>query len=299
MALFSKARPVVLDGGLGTLLADRGHDLTGATWSARLLEEDPAAIVAGHREFFDAGATIAITASYQASFEGFERIGLDREAAARLMRRSVELAREARNGKGALVAASVGPYGAMRADGSEYRGDYGLTAVELRSWHEERFGVLASAGADLVAFETIPCLAEVEAIAALTAGSGVAAWLSVTVADGRLRSGEDLGEAFAIAAVVDEIEAVGLNCSHPSEVLGAIEAARASTTKPVVVYPNSGEEWDGRHKRWMGRPGFGAEQVAAWLDAGATVVGGCCRVGPGQIAGIAAVLAERAVTAPE
>lgn len=294
MALFAPDRPVVLDGGLGTLLTERGHDLSGATWSARLLQENPAAIVDAHREFFDAGASVAITASYQASFEGFARVGLDRAAAERLMRLSVDLAREACDGvAGALVAASVGPYGAMLADGSEYRGRYGLTSSELRAWHEPRFAVLADAGADLVAFETIPCLAEVEAIARLLSGSGVSAWVSVTVAEGRLRSGEPLQDAFALLADVDEVVAVGINCSHPSQVTAAISAARAVSDRPIVVYPNSGEEWDGRHKRWMGEPGFGRGLVASWLDDGASIVGGCCRVGPEQIAAIAAVVSER------
>ncbi len=295
MALLDPGTPVVLDGGLGTLLAERGHDLSGATWSARLLQEDPGAIVAAHREFFDAGARVAITSSYQASYEGFARLGLDRGEAERLMRLSIELAREARGDlDGALVAASVGPYGAMLADGSEYRGEYGRTAAELRRWHEPRFAVLADAGADLLAFETIPCLAEIEAAATLLDGSGVPAWLSVTVADGRLRSGEPLEEAFALVAEVDEVVAVGINCSHPSEVADAIRAARTHTDGAVVVYPNSGEEWDGRHKRWMGEPGFGEGLVASWLDAGATLVGGCCRVGPEQIAGIADVVSARA-----
>src|SRR6185436_4821727 len=128
--------PVVLDGGLATLLEAHGHDLSSELWSARLLADNPAAITAAHAEYFRAGAQVAITSSYQASFDGFEQLGLDRAKAEILLRRSVRLAREAAetiaSGGQRWVAASVGPYGAALADGSEYRGDYGLSVRELR-----------------------------------------------------------------------------------------------------------------------------------------------------------------------
>jgi homocysteine S-methyltransferase len=287
--------PVVLDGGLGTLLESHGHDLSSAMWSARLLRERPDAIRDAHREFFDAGARVAIAASYQASFEGFAAEGIEREEGVRLLRRAVELAREARDGRSdAWIAASVGPYGAMLADGSEYRGNYGLTVDQLRAWHRPRLEVLAEAEPDLLAAETLPSLAEVEAVTAEIDRLGIPAWISATVSLGTLRSGESLAEAFAIAASSPAVIAVGINCSHPSEVLGAIATARGVTGKPVVAYPNSGEEWDGKNRTWVGEPGFPDELVLGWREAGASLIGGCCRVRPAQIARMSSVLGEAA-----
>lgn len=283
--------PVVLDGGLATLLEARGHDLSSELWSARLLRDDPGAIVDAHREFFRAGAQVATTASYQASFEGFARLGLDRDAAADLMRRSVRLAVEARDesAPGGWVAASVGPYGAVLADGSEYRGDYGLDVAELRAFHRARLDVLGDAGADVLAVETVPCLAEVEALCAELDGSGLRAWLSLSVAGGRTRADESLGEAWAMAADVPEIVAVGVNCCAPDDVLEALPG----TGPPLVAYPNSGQGWDARRRSWTGESAFDPGAVGAWLDAGVRLVGGCCRVGPDDVAGIAAAVPDR------
>jgi homocysteine S-methyltransferase len=288
-------RPLVLDGGLGTLLEQRGHDLSSELWSTRALLEDPDAVRAAHGEYLAAGAEIVTTGSYQIGYDQLASRGLDAGAVDTLLTASVRLAREACEaaGGGAWVAASVGPFGAIRADGSEYTGDYGVSVSELRDWHRPRLHALASAGADLLAVETIPSLAEVEAVAAELSGTGARAWISVTPAFGRLRSGERLEEAFAVAAAVEEVIAVGVNCCDPHELLPAIAAARAVTDKAVVVYPNSGEQWDAKNRRWIGRPGVPADLVSAWLDAGATIVGGCCRIGPAEIAQIAAVVASR------
>jgi homocysteine S-methyltransferase len=291
--MFDSLRPLTIDGGLGTLLESRGLDLSGGLWSARILETHPEQIRAAHESFFHAGAGLAISGSYQVSYEGFAKAGLDEEATDRILRLSVSLAAEARDAASptALVAASVGPYGAMLADGSEYRGDYGLTVAELRAWHRRRLDVLADTVADLLVFETVPCLAEAEALVASVAGTGRPAWLAITAHLGRLRSGESLEEAFALTRGVEEIVAVGINCSHPNEVEAAIAAAKASTDAPIVVYPNGGEEWDSKNHTWIGEAGFPRDLVRSWLDDGATLVGGCCRVGPEQIREIAEVVA--------
>jgi homocysteine S-methyltransferase len=180
----------------------------------------------------------------------------------------------------------------MLADGSEYRGDLWLGVDELRAWHRERIRVLAGTGADLIAVETLPSLVEVEAVLAELDGSGAFAWISVTPFDGRLRSGEPLARAFALAAEVDEVVAVGVNCCAPGEVLGAIHAAREVTGKPIVVYPNSGETWDAEARRWRGDAVFPTELVRSWRVDGAALVGGCCRIGPTQITAIAQALAR-------
>ncbi|TAL45740.1 MAG: homocysteine S-methyltransferase [Salinibacterium sp.] len=294
MASALAASPVVLDGGLGTLLERRGNDLSSKLWSAQMVVERPDEVRAAHAEYFAAGAQVAITASYQASYEGLAEAGLSRSAIDEVLRRTVQLAIDARAEASGerWIAASVGPYGAMLADGSEYRGDYGLSVDQLRQWHRPRLRTLADTEADVLAAETIPSLTEVEAIARELAGLGKPAWISVTVAFGALRSGEPLADAFEIAADADEVIGVGINCSDPLEVVGAIRAARAVTDKPVIVYPNSGEKWDSKNGRWMGEAGFPTWLVRAWIDERATLVGGCCRVGPAEIASIAAVVSD-------
>jgi homocysteine S-methyltransferase len=278
---------VVLDGGLATLLEARGHDLSSDLWSARLLTDDPEAVVAAHREFFDAGAQVATTASYQASFAGFASLGLDAERAADLMTRSVTLARRARDERrpDGWVAASIGPYGAYLADGSEYRGDYDLDVAGLRGFHRPRLEVLAAAGADVLAVETVPCLAEVEALCAELDGTGLTAWLSLSADGDRTRAGEPLAEAWAMVADVDEVMATGVNCCRPDDVTTALDGAPG----PLVAYPNSGQGWDAVRRTWTGESAFDAGAVAGWLAAGVRLVGGCCRVGPADIAAVAAV----------
>jgi homocysteine S-methyltransferase len=308
---------MVLDGGLATELEAAGHDVSSSLWSARLLADDPAAIVAAHAAFFEAGAQVAISASYQASLEGFAAAGIDAALAAELIGRSVRLARQAADDApdplhlaGAAkrqVAGSIGPYGAMLAGGEEYTGAYadphwpgraagGLSVAELADFHRPRMQLLAEAGADLLACETIPCLAEVEALLAEVAAIGLPAWLSlttVTTPDGEVltRRGEPAAEAFAMAGQLPAVIAVGINCTDPAGAGAAVQLARAVCGKPVVVYPNSGESWDAGARRWYGQAGFAAGQALDWVSRGAALVGGCCRVGPAQIAAIAAELA--------
>jgi homocysteine S-methyltransferase len=282
---------LVADGGLATELEARGNDLSDALWSARLLMDAPGQILDAHLAFFRAGAQIATSASYQASFEGFASRGLDRREAAGLMRRSVDLARAARDqlagdGRARWVAASAGPYGAALADGSEYRGRYGRGVRELTAWHRPRLEVLAEADPDVLALETVPDTDEAEALMAAIAGLGVPAWLSYTIAGGRTRAGQPLAEAFAVASGAPEVVAVGVNCCAPADVMSAIAAAREVTGKPVIVYPNSGEEWDARRRAWTGQPGYSPAQPRQWMTAGATIIGGCCRVRPADIAQI-------------
>ncbi|MFE6164785.1 homocysteine S-methyltransferase [Streptomyces sp. NPDC056486] len=285
-------RPLVLDGGLSNQLEAAGHDLSDALWSARLLADEPGAIVAAHRAYYEAGADIAITASYQATFEGFAKHGIDAVSTAELLRLSVESAREAGadSGREVWVAASAGPYGAMLADGSEYRGRYGLTVAELERFHRPRLEVLADAQPDVFALETVPDTDEARALLRAVRGLGVPAWLSYTVSGGFTRAGQPLAEAFALAADAEEIIAVGINCCDPKDADAAVRLAARITGKPVVVYPNSGETWDADARAWRGPAHFAAGRVVGWRDAGARLIGGCCRVGPETITRVAAEL---------
>jgi homocysteine S-methyltransferase len=291
------AGTVVLDGGMSNQLESAGHDLSDELWSARLLAERPEAITEAHLAYYEAGADVAITSSYQATFEGFAKRGIERGEAAELLALSVESAREAARqaqAKGVTrplwVAASVGPYGAMLADGSEYRGRYGLTVDELERFHRPRLEVLAAAGPDVLALETVPDAEEAEALLRAVRGLGVPVWLSYTVAGERTRAGQPLEDAFALAADADDVIAVGVNCCAPRDVDGAARVAARVTGRPVVVYPNSGESWDAEARAWRGRSTFTAAEVTGWQESGARLIGGCCRVGPEAISGIAETL---------
>jgi homocysteine S-methyltransferase len=285
---------LISDGGLATELEARGHDLSDPLWSARLLVDSPREIVGVHAAFFRAGATIATTASYQASFEGFAAHGIDQHEATGLLRRSVELANAARDEAGAgdlYVAASIGPYGAALADGSEYRGRYGLSVGALMRWHRPRLEILAAAGADVLALETVPDVDEAEALVNLVRSVGVPAWLSYTIDGTETRAGQPLTDAFAVAAGVDEIVAIGVNCCAPEDVLPAVRIANIG--KPVIAYPNSGERWDARRRAWTGPSHFSAQLATQWVAAGARVVGGCCRVRPADIADLRRACTQR------
>jgi homocysteine S-methyltransferase len=282
---------VVLDGGLSNALEERGQDLSDALWSARLLRDGPGEIAAVHRAYFEAGAMVATTASYQASVVGFERAGVERPEAERLIASSVRIAREVRDEfPGRLVAASVGPYGAMLADGSEYRGRYGVSAAVLRDFHGPRLELLASAGPDLLAVETIPDTDEAEVLVELLAELDLPAWFSYSVEGDHTRAGQPLTDAFAIPAI-PQVIAVGINCCKPTDVLPAVRTAVEVTGKPAVAYPNRGESWDPVARTWIGDGTGPIDFAHSWLTAGATYIGGCCRVGPTDIRKLSSLVA--------
>ncbi|MCM3502748.1 homocysteine S-methyltransferase [Microbacterium sp. P26] len=273
-------RPVILDGGLGTLLESRGNDVTSDLWSARVLRDDPDEVRAAHAEFVAAGAEVVITASYQIGFGG----EIPDAEVEELLRRSVTLAREAGE---AVVAASVGPVGALRADGSEYTGAYGLSLAELRQTHRRRLHVLAEAGADVLAIETIPSPLEVEALALELAAIDLPAFVSLS-ADSTGFSGRGaLAAALREAASAPGVVAVGVNCCAPGSVLPALADA---PDLPLVVYPNTGETWEAATRTWHGAAAPLAADAPAWVAAGARLVGGCCRSTPADIAAIAAAV---------
>jgi homocysteine S-methyltransferase len=288
---------LLLDGGLATELERRGYDISGSLWSARLLQSAPHAIEQLHYDYYAAGADFAITASYQASFEGFATRGIGAGQAAAMLRRSVELARSARaryrhdhpdDQRPLHVAASVGPYGAVSHDGAEYRGDYRLTIDELAVFHARRLEVLAMSGADILACETVPLLDEARALVVLLERHpDVPAWVSFTSPDGVHTShGERLEECARFLDGVANVVAVGVNCLKPAAVAAAIRSLRGGTKKRIVVYPNSGERWDGGTRDWQGAPEPSSLAALAprWIEAGARWIGGCCRVGPAEIA---------------
>ena len=294
----SSAAVTILDGGLSTALEQQGVVVDGLLWTARLLAEEPEQIVRAHRSYFDAGAHIATTATYQASEGGFRAAGYDADEARALIARGVAVAREARDASGApddrRVAASVGPYGAVLGDGSEYRGRYGVSAARLRDFHGPRLEVLAAAGPDLLAVETIPDVDEAVVLTGLLDEIGLPAWFSYSIRGEQTCAGQPLAEAYAALADCSVLIAAGVNCSAEADVLGAVETAVRQTGLPAVAYPNRGGSWDPATKTWSHAQPFDFELVDAWIAAGTTLVGGCCGFGPSDIR----TLAQRVQTAP-
>jgi homocysteine S-methyltransferase len=285
--------PVVLDGGLSTALEQQGATLPGALWTARLLAEDPDRLREAHRSFFLAGARVATAASYQASVDGLRAAGHDAAAARRLITLSVRLARDVRDElaatrPGLLVAASVGPYGAVLADGSEYTGRYGVPPGRLRDFHGPRLELLAAAGPDLLAVETIPDVEEAEVLAGLLDELDLPAFFSYSVQGATTRAGQPLAEAYDVLAGRRTLVATGVNCSAQEDVLGAVRAAVAATGLPAVAYPNRGGTWDSVARQWAYGDPLDLALVEEWLDAGVRLLGGCCGTGPADIRALAA-----------
>ena len=293
---------LIIDGALATELERRGYDLKDDLWSARILLEQPTAIRQLHYDYFRAGADCAITASYQATFEGFMTRGLNRPEALNLIQKSVQLAIQARDEFWAeqanrlgrpkpFVAASVGPYGAYLADGSEYRGNYGLTEKELMDFHRPRLQALVEAGADMLACETIPCLVEAQALAKLLKEfPNVTACFSFIARDEKhISEGQVFAECARLLDSQPQIAALGINCTSPKYIPALLQAAKQVTGKPLLTYPNSGEAYDATKGNWDGAPvyeSFG-EEARVWFDAGARLIGGCCRSTPEDIQVIA------------
>ena len=298
---------LMLDGGLATELEGSGYDLNHPLWSARLLIENPEAICRVHRSYLEAGADCMITASYQASAVGLVAQGLSKKEAESTIVRSVTLACQARddflqdpgNKDTArirpLVAAGIGPYGAFLADGAEYRGDYGISESDLRAFHERRWHILAESPADLFACETIPSLPEAKALKSLLRETpDVRAWISFSCRDGEhICDGTRLAECAALFDEDEQVVAVGVNCTAPRYITSLIGQARlGAPSKPIVVYPNSGEVYDAENRVWTGvsDPSDFGEAAVDWFKRGASLIGGCCRTGPHHIRAMKAAL---------
>lgn len=287
------ASPVVIDGGLSTQLEAMGSRLDDPLWTARTLLDDPGAVIAAHRAFVDAGAEVVISASYQVARAGFVEAGLRPQDADRALRSSIDAARSAVTGTTALVAASVGPYGAISHDGAEYRGNYGVSLDELATFHDERIQVLMAAGPDLLAIETIPDLLEARALMEVLPADAWA-WVTFTAGeDGNLRAGQPIEDAVHAVAGHPGVRAVGVNCTEPHLVPSILLRMARVTDLPLVAYPNAGGSWEPTSGAWVGPTQPMAVAAATWIEAGAVIVGGCCGTNAIDIRNLADVVATR------
>lgn len=296
--LLERDQPLLLDGGLATQLESQGCDIGNDLWSASLLRSNPDAIVAAHRAYLEVGAECLATASYQASRAGFGKHGMSNDEADALMLLSVALAKRARRdaGSAAAIAASLGPYGAILHDGSEYVGNYGVSSDRLRDFHAERLRLFDDAGADVLALETIPSLQEAEVLCELLRNCKTPSWVSFSCRDGQhISDGALLSEAAGLFEGHPSVVAVGINCTPPQYAPALVKELRnVLSDKVVLAYPNSGEIYDAENNSWSGTvtPGDCAAAASVWIAAGAGIVGGCCRMGPPHIKAMAKMISE-------
>lgn len=293
---------MVLDGGFGTELERRGCDVRGALWSAEALLGSPALVEDVHAAYLAAGSDCITTGSYQVSFEGFAEAGLSAADAIRALKASMAIADAARrrvvgkSNRRAFIAASLGPYGAILHNGAEYHGRYGVPAAELVAFHRSRLEHLQDGPIDLVACETVPSLQEASAmLRALAAFPHLRAWLAFTCVDGRhTGSGDEIAGCARVVGESPQVVAIGVNCTAPAHVGRLIGCLRAATTRPIVVYPNSGQQWDAAARTWTGRSSVGDYGALAvdWHRRGARWLGGCCGTSPADIAQLRAALAS-------
>lgn len=277
---------IKIDGGLSTALEEQGADLKSILWTGELIDLNPDAIINAHRSYIEAGAKVIITSSYQVSYIGEEKTGKSDEGITNLLKRSTKLAQIAATDSDTKVAASIGPYGAALGDGSEYRGNYQISESALRDFHKRRIEVLAATNPDLFAIETIPSITEAKIIEELVMNTKIPYWISFSCKDERNISEGDSFEAAISALVKSENRiAVGINCTDPRFVSSLLKSVRSR--EPFVIYPNAGRVWDAETKVWVGDSlGFN-QYISEWTNLGAEFIGGCCGVGPKEIASLA------------
>lgn len=300
--ILSKQKVLIIDGAFGTELERKGYDINDSLWSAKFLMEKPEAIGEVHKDYLEVGSDCVTTASYQATYEGFMKRGMSEQEAKELIQSSVKIAQKVRDEFWAdeknhvkrqkpLVAASVGPYGAYLADGSEFRGDYGLSVEALMAFHRKRLVTLIEAKPDLLACETIPCLIEAQALCKLLeAFPTMHAWVSFSAKDGKhINSGESVRECAEFLESQKQIIAIGINCTAPEFIESLIEEIKAVSTKPIIVYPNGGSTYNALTKTWDGlsKSSSYGKIAYTWYQKGARIIGGCCQTTPEDIAQIA------------
>lgn len=290
----------LLDGGMGQELIRRAGGVATPLWSTQALLDDPGMVTAVHRDYADAGASVATTNTYALhrdrlrggasnhyAADGIVLPDLEDQLGA-LIETATTAAASVRTGR--RVAGAIGPLGAS------YRADL-LPPHEKAVAQFAEVAALLAPAVDLLNFETVPSVAAARACLEAGRATGLPVWLSFTVddADGtRLRSGEPVAAALEVAGQAD---AALINCSMPEAIPAAL-AQLLPCGKPVGAYANgftritpafiAGQTTaDDLSAREDMTPAVYADHAMNWVDQGATIIGGCCEVGPAHIKEIA------------
>ena len=320
---------LLLDGGLGTTLEDE-HGVhfsseTSPLWSSHLLVSSPTTLDKVQGDFAGAGADVLLTATYQASFEGFQRTksanypeGIGKEDAEKYMLSSIHIARNAFRGNSGLVALSLGAYGATTIPSTEYSGEYGtMTQADLHRFHRERLSVFLNhvewQQIDLIAFETLPRLDEVKAVRQVMQDllEEKPYWVSCVfpIPDDELPDGSTIKEV--VCAMLQGSKTpfgLGINCTKLSKIPRLVRQFEDAIDEfgysfpRLVLYPDgaANQLYNTSRQVWETQDQTSSSIGSSWDSElydivrdvqtrgrwKGLIVGGCCKTAPRHIAAL-------------
>jgi homocysteine S-methyltransferase len=274
----------LLDGSLSYPLEKQGYNLNKKLWTGDALINDPNVIKKVHKDYLIAGVDFISTSTYQISYNVLEAMDYSLNEIKDVFKRSVNLVEQAiqeTNIKREIkIVGSYGPYGASLSNGSEYTGKYDTSDNIIMDYHIKNMNIIKELDIDIILYETIPCLREIEILSKLVEEYKKEVWVSFTCnKDLEFRDGSSIIKACKILSSIEVISTIGINCFSPLLAEKAIKKLKDNSNKKILIYPNSGEIYNNKDKDWYGEKYFDRSMIKKWLALSPDIIGGCCRVG--------------------
>jgi len=274
----------LLDGSLSYPLEKQGYNLNKKLWTGDALINDPNVIKKIHKDYLVAGVDFISTSTYQISYRVLKEMGYNLNEIKDIFKRSVDLVQDAieetKIKRKVKIVGSYGPFGASLSDGSEYTGKYKTSDEIIMSYHIDNMNIIKELDIDIVLYETIPCLREIEILSKVVEEYKKEVWISFTCnKDLEFRDGTSIMKACKILSSIENISTIGINCFSPLLAEKAIKKLKKNSNKKILIYPNSGEIYNNKDKNWYGEKYFDNSMIKKWLALSPDIIGGCCRVG--------------------
>jgi len=274
----------LLDGSLSYPLEKQGYNLNKKLWTGDALINDPNVIKKIHKDYLVAGVDFISTSTYQISYRVLKEMGYNLNEIKDIFKRSVDLVQDAieetKIKRKVKIVGSYGPFGASLSDGSEYTGKYKTSDEIIMSYHIDNMNIIKELGIDIILYETIPCLREIEILSKVVEEYKKEVWISFTCnKDLEFRDGTSIMKACKIISSIENISTIGINCFSPLLAEKAIKKLKKNSNKKILIYPNSGEIYNNKDKNWYGEKYFDNSMIKKWLALSPDIIGGCCRVG--------------------
>ena len=278
----------LLDGSMSFPLEQLGYNLKNKLWTGMALISDPDIIKNIHKDYINAGADYISTSTYQVSYDRLQNMGYQSSDIKKVFQKSIDLVKEAikesRSKKEIKIVGSFGPFASYDPNASEYVGKYNSTDDEIKNFHLNNINIIEETDLDIILYETIPCLREIEILSKVLSQTNKEIWISITCNENiEFRDGSSFKEACKIISQIEQITTMGINCFSPLLVEKALKELKKYSNKKTLVYPNSGEKYNPKDKYWSGKNEFNNLMIKNWLSLSPDIIGGCCRVGYNNI----------------